>query len=121
MSALDRLRALMAEAEDYAAGAAPAGGALDRLAARSADGSLGPQWARLAPRLARGETTAAAVFAGEDASPEAVTLRARAGVQLGRLDLAEIPPADEELERELAENWAAMVAARKALEGRAHG
>lgn len=118
--ALNRLRGLVKEAESYSrVDPEQERRSREELLARAREGSLGPEWERLAPRLERGETTARAIFSGEDTSPDAVALRERAAEATEQFDLAEIPVDDEELEAELAENWAAMVAARKALAQRA--
>lgn len=118
--ALRRLRDLAKEAESYSrVDPQEERRSREELVARAREGSLGPEWERLAPRLERGETSPRAIFSGEDTSPEAIALQGRAAAATEQFDLAEIPVDDEELEAELAENWAAMVAARKALTARA--
>ncbi len=115
-AALDRLRGLVAEAETYSVRSREEEQrSLEQLVSRARDGSLGPEWERLAPKLERGETTPRAIFSGEDTSRDAVVLRERAAAAAEQFDLAEVPVEDEDLEAELAENWAAMVAARKSL------
>ena len=114
--ALQRLRGIVAEAENYSVRSREEERrSLSRLVSRAREGALGPEWERLAPRLERGETTPRAIFSGEDTSREAAVLRERAAAATEQFDLAEAPAEDEELEAELAENWAAMVAARKRL------
>ena len=48
-------------------------------------GELGPDWQAVQRRIDSGRTTVAAVFSGEDTSPEAERLRKQVAENLGRL------------------------------------